>query len=122
ALLNGCSIQYRYTSAEVLVLMHNAYVSLNPHPINPSFDDWNETRPDLCPAGGRATHRLTDDLLKGDDAVSIIAYPNPFSNSVNVEFVVNSASSHALVAIYNATGQRVAILFDAVAETGKAYK
>ena len=47
-------------------------------------------------------------------------YPNPFNPSTTVEFSVKT-TARATVTVRNALGQRVATLFDAVAEPGRLY-
>lgn len=47
-------------------------------------------------------------------------YPNPFNPSTEIRFTVE-ATAHASLEVFNMLGQRVATLFDDVAEAGKYY-
>jgi hypothetical protein len=47
-------------------------------------------------------------------------YPNPFNPSTEIKFSVEN-TGHAKLDVYNALGQKVATLFDGVAEAGQYY-
>ncbi|MCC7262595.1 MAG: carboxypeptidase regulatory-like domain-containing protein [Candidatus Latescibacteria bacterium] len=47
-------------------------------------------------------------------------YPNPFNPSTQLGFAVPKAG-HAIVRVYNALGQQVAVLFDGMAEASRQY-
>jgi hypothetical protein len=47
-------------------------------------------------------------------------YPNPFNPSTEIQFSVE-ATSNSTLTLYNALGQRVAALFDGLAQKGRAY-
>lgn len=48
-------------------------------------------------------------------------YPNPFNSSTQIKFSVDK-TDHATLEVFNLLGQRVLILFDDVAETGRYYE
>lgn len=48
-------------------------------------------------------------------------YPNPFNPSTEIKFSV-ARTGNAVVEVYNLIGQRVAVLFDQVAQTGQYYR
>ncbi len=48
-------------------------------------------------------------------------YPNPFNPSTEIKFAVEN-TDHAKLEVYNALGQKVATLFDGIAEAGQYYR
>lgn len=52
---------------------------------------------------------------------SVRSYPNPFNPAAAIAFTVPS-DGHAMLTVYNSIGQRVATLFDGVAESGVTYE
>jgi len=49
--------------------------------------------------------------------VQIKAYPNPFSDKVNFQFV-SPINGKATLEIYNISGQRIALLFSGIVDAG----
>jgi hypothetical protein len=122
ALLNSCSINYAYSTMQVLTMIHNAIVSGTPEPTASLFADANESDNHFCPPAGRATKtRLNDGIDVASDKVSVIAFPNPFSNTTSIEFKLNTYSSRTTVEIFNVVGERIATLFNGIAESGVVY-
>ncbi len=50
-------------------------------------------------------------LNAGDDKISIVAYPNPFTRVANIEFELEQ-DAPVTIDLYNMTGERVDILFE----------
>lgn len=56
-----------------------------------------------------------------DEQVQMKAYPNPFSNLLNIEFSLPE-TSHAVLEVYSISGQRIQVLFDGKAEADNPYR
>jgi hypothetical protein len=63
--------------------------------------------------------RMAQDVISSD--MMYHAYPNPFKNSVMIEFN-SDVNAHATVEVFNAAGEKVATVFDADTEEGSSYK
>ena len=59
--------------------------------------------------------------LKLAENVDMVAYPNPFSEEATIEFTLPEKANTRLE-VYSLTGQRVAVLFDGMAEANQLYK
>jgi hypothetical protein len=57
----------------------------------------------------------------GEDAIAVLAYPNPFNSNTNITFSVNTASDNLTVEVFNTVGERLATLFRGAAEAGVMY-
>jgi hypothetical protein len=58
-----------------------------------------------CSDGGKSINPDNENA----GSISVNAYPNPFLNTVNIEFA-SATDGHALLEIYNVLGERIAVL------------
>jgi Secretion system C-terminal sorting domain len=56
-----------------------------------------------------------------EDAISVLAYPNPFNSNTNITFSVSAASADVKVEVFNSIGEHVATLFHGAVEGGVMY-
>jgi len=56
------------------------------------------------------TDLFTNPVVEAKEVV-LMAYPNPFSDKLNIEFTLQE-DSRATIEIYNIAGQKIAVLFD----------
>jgi len=56
-----------------------------------------------------------------DDAIAVLAYPNPFNTNTNITFSVGQSNDNVKVEMFNAIGERVAILFNGAVEADRMY-
>ena len=124
SLLNTCGLSgnFFYNTSQVITMMHNAIVTMNPGPTGSAFAQHNETLPDNCPPGGPATHPSLRHGIIANDEVTISAYPNPFDSKASIDFEFAYSISKVTVNIYTLNGQLVATLFSSNADAGVEYK
>ena len=60
--------------------------------------------------------------LHRDLHVTEHSYPNPFSNTANIEFSLTNDVDNAVVEVYTLSGVKVATLFNGAVEANKSYK
>jgi len=124
ALLNSCGLSgnYYYNSAQVISIMHNAYMTHNCNPITPSFDQTNEEPDDMCPAGGRATKNATSRFgIIANQDVTIHAFPNPFSDRATIEVMPNMDFNQVTVEVFDLNGRQVAMLYNGSMKADQFY-
>jgi len=124
SLLNTCGLSgnFYYNTSQVLTMMHDAIVNMNPGPTGSSFASHNETQPDNCPPGGPATHPTLRHGIIANDEVTISAYPNPFDSKASIDFQFSYSISKVTVDIYSLNGQKIAELFSSNVDAGVEYK
>ena len=124
ALLNTCGLSghYQYTSNQVITSIHNAVIAHTAEPLASQLGSANETLPDNCPPGGRATHPALRYGIIADDNVTISSYPNPFSTKTTIEFTFVENTEGVTVDVYSLKGEKVAVLFQGNAEANKTYQ
>ena len=70
-----------------------------------------------------AAHRSSDPaLVSNNSTVAFEAYPNPFSSSTSIHFMLNQASAKTSIDVFSADGNKVATLFNGPAEQGVNYQ
>jgi hypothetical protein len=133
ALLNSCGLFghfYYNLPSQVLIRVHDAIASGDPVNANAAGVDFqlhNETQPDACPPGGRAGNpkrtvvHTAFGTASGDDAISISAYPNPFSSAATIEFTLMN-TSNVSVEVFDLNGKKVADLYKGVADADISYQ
>ena len=124
SLLNTCGLSghFYYNTNYVITNIHNAVIAHNAEPLASLFSTANETQPDLCPPGGRATHPSLRYGIIVNDNVTISAYPNPFSSKATVEFTFTDDTKGVAVDVYSLKGDKVAVLFEGNVEGEKTYQ
>ncbi|MBK5285704.1 MAG: T9SS type A sorting domain-containing protein, partial [Bacteroidia bacterium] len=58
----------------------------------------------------------------GGNSFAMTAYPNPFNSQTSIEFTTDKANENLKVEVFNATGQKVATLFNAPTAENVTYK
>jgi hypothetical protein len=58
----------------------------------------------------------------GSNSFSVIAYPNPFNSQTSIEFTTAQANDNLKVEIFNATGEKVAVLFNGPTGESATYR
>jgi hypothetical protein len=61
-------------------------------------------------------------LAMESDIASVIAYPNPASEQVSIDFVLNGYDSNVSIEVFDLKGTRVATLYNAEAEADVPYR
>jgi hypothetical protein len=56
-----------------------------------------------------------------EDAIAVLAYPNPFNSNTNITFSVSTSNDDLKVEVFNSIGERVATLFRGAVEAGVMY-
>jgi hypothetical protein len=69
-----------------------------------------------------STVRETDGEMVPAYDLSVRAYPNPFSNTANIEFSLTNDVDNAVVEVYTLSGVKVATLFNGAVQANKSYK
>jgi hypothetical protein len=89
----------------------------------PSFEDHVIKKNIVSEAGGTnsSTISKTSTLELPKQFVLLQNYPNPFNPSTEIKFSVE-ATDRATLEVFNTLGQKVATLFDDVAEAGRYYR
>ncbi|MEP7168893.1 MAG: T9SS type A sorting domain-containing protein, partial [Bacteroidota bacterium] len=57
-----------------------------------------------------------------ESSIQVNAYPNPFSSSATIEFIISDKATHATVDIYSLSGDKVARIFESDIEGGSINK
>jgi hypothetical protein len=114
-LLSSCGLSnFTYTPTQVLTMMNNAIINLTPEPTASQFAAANESG--NCPLNNSPL-RPADDV----NPISLEAFPNPFSSTTTVQFMLNTSTDKAEVEVFNATGSKIATLFSGAVTEGEIY-
>ncbi|MGZ3859957.1 MAG: PKD-like domain-containing protein [Flavisolibacter sp.] len=73
--------------------------------------------PVACPSGGLSTKAAPKQVSLSDNTLSVVAYPNPFSDKIN--FVISAPfSGKGSLEIYNMLGQKVGTVYQGMINRG----
>ncbi|MEE4259650.1 MAG: T9SS type A sorting domain-containing protein, partial [Bacteroidales bacterium] len=85
--------------------------------INEAFDECRIGS--FSPPGDRSADELAG-IINREENVSISAYPNPFMNSITIEFTM-AEDTDAALEVYNMTGVKVASLYNGNVQANQTY-
>ncbi|MCI0331218.1 MAG: T9SS type A sorting domain-containing protein, partial [candidate division Zixibacteria bacterium] len=131
-LLSSCQVNYSFSSADVLQMVHDAIVSGLAEPTAQQLADANNLDHTFCETGHLPAAPIAAPVEKGSTVAPAKAaagslptefalrgsYPNPFNASTRINFALPQAG-HVRMVIYNILGQPVRTLVEGEMPAGE---